>query len=123
MANKTAASKTLAANLIHTVFFWLKNPDQATDRAAFETAMEKLRHTNPQGLQSHLGCPAATEARGVVDSSFTYCYVMTFASVEDEIAYQTDPTHLAFIEEASHSWEKVVVYDSKSIDSFYENNS
>ena len=115
MANATAAPKTLDANLIHTVFFWLKNPDHATDRAAFETAMEKLRQTNPQGLKSHLGCPAATEERGVVDSSFTYCYVMTFASVEDDIAYQTDPTHLAFIEEASHLWEKVVVYDSKSI--------
>ena len=45
---------------------------------------------------------------------------MTFASEEDEIAYQTDPTHLAFIDEASHLWDKVVVYDSKSI---VQNNS
>ncbi len=115
MATTAATPKTLQANLIHTVYFWLKNPGNAADRKVFEAAIQKLMQTNPQGQHTHLGCPAATEERGVVDSSFTYCYVMTFASVEDEIAYQTDPTHLAFIEEAAHLWDKVVVYDSKSL--------
>ena len=115
MATTTASPQSLDANLIHTVYFWLKNPENTADRAAFEAAIRTLMQTNPQGQHTHLGCPAATEERDVVDSSFTYCYVMTFANVEDEIAYQTDPTHLAFIEEASHLWEKVAVYDSKSI--------
>ncbi len=112
--NKTAL-QNIAANLIHTVYFWLKNPNDSADRSAFEVAIKKLMASNTQGLQTHLGCPAATEGRGVVDNSFTYCYMMTFASEEDEITYQTDPTHLAFIDEASHLWDKVVVYDSKSI--------
>ena len=112
--NKTAL-QNIAANLIHTVYFWLKNPNDSADRSAFEVAIKKLMASNTQGLQTHLGCPAATEKRGVVDNSFTYCYMMTFASEEDEITYQTDPTHLAFIDEASHLWDKVVVYDSKSI--------
>ena len=109
------APQYIGANLIHTVYFWLKNPNESAERSAFEVAIKKLMASNTQGLQSHLGCPAATEERGVVDNSFSYCYVMTFASEEDEIAYQTDPTHLAFIDEASHLWDKVVVYDSKSI--------
>ena len=112
--NKTAL-QNIAANLIHTVYFWLKNPNDSADRSAFEVAIKKLMASNTQGLQTHLGCPAATEGRGVVDNSFTYCYMMTFASEEDEITYQTDPTHLAFIDEASHLWDKVVVFDSKSI--------
>ena len=112
--NKTAL-QNIAANLIHMVYFWLKNPNDSADRSAFEVAIKKLMASNTQGLQTHLGCPAATEERGVVDNSFTYCYMMTFASEEDEITYQTDPTHLAFIDEASHLWDKVVVYDSKSI--------
>ena len=112
--NKTAL-QNIAANLIHTVYFWLKNPNDSADRSAFEVAIKKLMASNTQGLQTHLGCPAATGERGVVDNSFTYCYMMSFASEEDEMTYQTDPTHLAFIDEASHLWDKVVVYDSKSI--------
>tara|TARA_B100000941_G_C28334060_1_gene463138 strand:+ start:375 stop:737 length:363 start_codon:yes stop_codon:yes gene_type:complete len=112
--NKTEL-QYIAANLIHTVYFWLKNPNNSADRSAFELAIKKLMTTNPQGVQSHLGCPAATKKRGVVDNSFSYCYVMTFASEEDEIIYQNDPTHLGFIDEASHLWDKVIVYDSKTI--------
>jgi len=101
--------------LVHTVFFWLKNPDNAADRGAFETAIKKLMATNPQSIGNHLGTPAASEKRDVVDNSFTYCYVMTFPTLEAQDTYQTDPTHLLFIEEASHLWEKVLVYDSLSI--------
>ncbi|MGA1149669.1 MAG: Dabb family protein [Flavobacteriaceae bacterium] len=100
---------------VHTVFFWLKNPTQTSDREAFETAIRKLIQTNPQATSNHLGCPAESEKREVVDNSFTYCYVMLFPDLESQNAYQTDPTHLLFIEEASHLWERVVVYDSMSL--------
>tara|TARA_Y100000389_G_scaffold10104_1_gene9422 strand:- start:186 stop:356 length:171 start_codon:yes stop_codon:yes gene_type:complete len=36
--------------------------------------------TNPQGVQSHLGKPAKTSEREVVDSSYTYLYLITFSS-------------------------------------------
>ena len=101
--------------LIHTVLFWLNNPESEKDRDAFETAIQKLIATNPQGIQAHLGKPAKTGKREVVDNSFTYLYLITFSSIEAETAYQTDPTHLKFIDEAKHLWKKVIVYDSNDI--------
>ena len=38
--------------------------------------------------------------------------MMIFSDLEAQNAYQTDPTHLLFIEEASHLWKRVLVYDS-----------
>jgi|TARA_X000000950_G_C13882048_1_gene647243 hypothetical protein len=101
--------------LLHTVFFWLKNPGNDSDRKTFETAIRKLIRTNPQATANHLGCPAASEKREVVDNTFTYCYTMSFPSVEAQNMYQEDPTHQLFIEEAKHLWERVRVHDSISI--------
>ena len=109
-------TETIKEPLIHTVLFWLNNPESQKDRVAFETAIQKLMATNPQGVQSHLGKPAKTSEREVVDSSYTYLYLITFSSIEAEAAYQTDLTHLKFIEEAKHLWKKVVVYDSNALE-------
>jgi hypothetical protein len=101
--------------LVHSVLFWLKNPESKSDRFAFEAAIQKLITNNPQKISGYLGKPANTEARGVVDPSFTYFYQMTFADATAEAAYQIDPTHLAFVAEAEHLWEKVIVYDAAPI--------
>ena len=112
------AQKTqIEAPLMHSVYFWLKNPNSKSDQQAFETAIQKLIKTNPQGISCYLGKPASTELREVVDNSYSYAYFMTFASRESEAAYQTDPTHLRFIEEAEHLWNKVIVYDAVPIPS------
>ncbi|MDB9836775.1 Dabb family protein [Flavobacteriaceae bacterium] len=111
-----AQDKKAKEPLIHTVLFWLKNPESKTDRIAFETAIQKLIANNPQKITGYLGKPANTEARGVVDASFTYFYQMTFADATAEAAYQTDPTHLIFIAEAEHLWDKVIVYDAAPIE-------
>ena len=102
--------------LVHSVLFWLKNPENKSDRVAFEVAIQKLIANNPQKITGYLGKPANTEARGVVDPSFTYFYQMTFADATAEAAYQIDPTHLAFIAEAEHLWKKVIVYDAAPIE-------
>lgn len=107
-----AQKESIEAPLLHSVYFWLENPNSTTDQAAFEAAIQKLIITNPQGLRSYLGKPARTELREVVDNSYTYAYIMTFESREAEAAYQTDPTHLRFLDEAQHLWKKVVVYDA-----------
>ena len=109
-------AEPLEGPLVHTVLFWLNKPDNASDRADFEKAIKELMATNPQAIKSHLGRPASTEQRDVVDNSYTYLYMMTFANAEDEAAYQIDPTHLKFVESANHLWKKVVVYDSSAID-------
>ena len=110
-----AQKESIEAPLLHSVYFWLENPNSTTDQAAFEAAIQKLIITNPQGLRSYLGKPARTELREVVDNSYTYAYIMTFESREAEAAYQTDPTHLRLIDEAQHLWKKVVVYDAVPI--------
>lgn len=109
---KEMSNQEIPGKLKHIVFFWLKNPDNATDRATFEKAINKLMAENKQAVATYLGTPAPTEKRDVVDQSYSYCYMMTFPSLEAQALYQNDPTHLTFIDEASHLWEKVVVYDA-----------
>jgi hypothetical protein len=99
-----AQDKKAKEPLVHTVLFWLKNPESKSDSIAFEAAIQKLIANNPQKISGYLGKPANTEARGVVDSSFTYFYQMTFADATAEAAYQIDLTHLAFVAEAEHLW-------------------
>jgi hypothetical protein len=111
-----AQDKKAKEPLVHTVLFWLKNPESKSDSIAFEAAIQKLIANNPQKISGYLGKPANTEARGVVDSSFTYFYKMTFADATAEAAYQIDLTHLAFVAEAEHLWEKVIVYDAAPIE-------
>ena len=41
---------------------------------------------------------------------------MTFANATAEAAYQIDQTHLEFIAEVEHLWEKVIVYDAAPIE-------
>lgn len=51
----------------------------------------------------------------IVNDSFTYNLILSFASAEDQKAYQNEAVHNVFIEESSHLWEKVIVYDALTI--------
>ena len=64
---------------------------------------------------THIGTPAPTEARDVVDHSYSVSYMAMFDSKEDQAAYQIDPIHIKFVDENEHLWEKVIVYDSTDI--------
>ena len=101
--------------LLHIVFFWLKEPNNKSHRSQFEKAIKKLINTNTQATSNHLGCPASSEKRDVVDNSFTYCYTMSFPNLESHDIYQTDPTHKLFIDEVGHLWDRVVVSDSNAL--------
>ena len=104
-------SEKIKGDFIHIVFFWLKNPENQNDRQAFEKALEKFIATNPQVVNYYLGQPAATN-RSVIDNTYSYSLVVTFKDIETHDIYQTDPTHLLFIEEAESLWKKVSIYDS-----------
>ena len=104
-------SEKIKGDFIHMVFFWLKNPENQNDRQAFEKALEKFIATNAQVASFHIGKPAATD-RPVIDNTYTYSLVVTFLDIETHDIYQTDPTHLLFIEEAKSLWKKVSIYDS-----------
>ena len=96
---------------VHAVYFWLNNPDEEADRLAFEVALNRLLETSEYTKTNYVGTPPKA-IRDVVDDTFTYCLLVTFESEEAQEAYQVEPAHLKFIEDAGHLWKKVVVYDA-----------
>jgi hypothetical protein len=97
--------------LVHHVFFWLKNPSSTTDRDKLLAGVKSLRKIETIKML-HVGIPASTEKRDVVDNSYHVSELMFFDSVEDQKVYQDHPVHQQFIKEHSMLWEKVVVYDT-----------
>ena len=114
-ASAQAASSDcpLDAPVLHMVYFWLANPDSAEDKAKLIKGLKSLQAI-PQVQALHVGVPASTLKRDVIDNSFHVSELMMFNSVEDQDAYQTHPVHLKFVEECEHLWERVVVRDSLS---------
>jgi len=100
--------------LVHHVFFWLKDPDNKEHLKQLIEALNKLIKVETIKM-SHIGVPASTEERDVVDHSYSVSYMAFFDSKEDQDTYQTHPVHLKFVEENSHLWKKVVVYDSVDV--------
>ncbi len=98
-------------NFSHVVYFWLNNPENEQDRLDFETSLKKFLNSSMYAQTKFIGVPADTP-REVVDNSYTYSLILTFPSKEIQEKYQNEAAHLVFIEEASHLWEKVKVYDS-----------
>ena len=96
--------------LTHLALFWLKRPDSLEDRQALVEGVETLRAIR-HVRTLHIGFPAGTESRDVVDNSWSVSELMTFDSLEDQAAYQTHPVHQAFIANCGHLWDRVVVYD------------
>jgi len=95
----------------HTVLFWLKEPNNESHRKTFESSLKRFIDNSEYVQNSHIGKPANTN-REVIDSTYTYCLAVSFLSKEDQDKYQLEPAHLKFIEESSHLWNNVVVYDS-----------
>ena len=95
----------------HHVFFWLNDPDNPEDRAAFERGVAELL-TIPEIKSYHFGVPADVGDRAVVDGSYTYSYLVFFEDLAGHDAYQVHPKHTQFVEEYSYLWDRVVVYDS-----------
>lgn len=101
-------------NFAHNVYFWLNNPDNQEDRAAFEKSLTNFINHSEFIRTKHLGTPAATD-RGVIDNSYTYSLLLTFDNKAQQDKYQVEEGHLKFIEESSKLWKKVIVYDSEDI--------
>lgn len=97
-------------SLVHHVFFWLKNPGSPADRAKLIAGVKSLAKIE-QVRQIHVGVPASTEKRDVVDNSYDVSELLYFDNTADQKTYQDHPLHQKFIQEHSMLWEKVVVYD------------
>ena len=98
---------------IHHVYFWLKNKGNVDDRNRLVDGLKKLSKASTI-KQSHIGKPAGT-SREVIESSYDVSWMLIFDNDADQASYQSDPIHLKFIEECSHLWLKVVVYDAVDV--------
>jgi len=100
--------------IIHHVFFWLKNPTSEADRNKLLEGVRTLAKIATV-RQIHVGVPASTEKRDVVDNSYHVSELLFFDDLAGQKAYQDDPIHLAFVANYGHLWERVVVYDMVSV--------
>jgi len=98
----------------HHVFFWLKDPSSAADRDKLVEGLKTLSGI-PIIRELHVGVIASTEKRDVVDTSWQVSELMFFDNVADQAAYQQHPIHLDFVNNYSHLWTKVVVYDVMNV--------
>jgi hypothetical protein len=101
-------------NFTHVVYFYLNNPNNPEDRLSFENSLKKFLDNSLYAKTKFIGIPAKTP-RDVVDNSYTYSLILSFPSKEIQDKYQKESAHFVFIEESSHLWEKVQVYDSVGI--------
>ena len=94
---------------IHSVYFWLNSPESDTDGAALKAGLETLRGIETIQAVS-IGRPAPTR-RPVIDHTYDFAIVYTFADEVAHDVYQTHPLHLAFVDNCKHLWSRVQIYD------------
>jgi hypothetical protein len=113
-AASTPAGKASFPPVVHHVFFWLKNPDSKEDLAKLLAGLRTLAGIDSvRGI--HIGVPAGTEQRGVVDGSYSASEILFFDDVAGQNAYQVHPIHKQFVADCEHLWQRVVVYDVKAV--------
>lgn len=111
---KPATENAVMPKLLHHVFFWLKNPDSKEDLAKLIAGVQSLAAI--ETVRSiHVGVPASTEKREVVDNSYHVSELLGFDDVAGQDAYQVHPLHQKFVDEHQHLWSKVVVYDALAV--------
>jgi hypothetical protein len=97
--------------LVHHVYFWLKNRDSKEDLNKLVEGLTSLKKIEQLKL-AKIGIPASTEKRDVVDNSYSISWLNFFDDIKGQDEYQVHPIHLKFVENYKHLWEKVIVYDS-----------
>lgn len=113
-SSKSTITTASLPPLLHHVFFWLKNPGSTEDLAQLVAGVKALGAI--ETVRSiHVGVPASTEKREVVDNSYHVSELLCFDDVDGQNIYQAHPLHQKFIAEHSHLWSKVVVYDALAV--------
>jgi len=112
-SNTAVKPKELKKRFIHHVYFWLKNKGNTNDKARLIEGLRKLS-TVKTIQQFSIGMPAGTN-RDVIDNSYSISWMLLFKNDKDQASYQVDPIHLKFVEDYSHLWSKVIVYDTVDV--------
>jgi Stress responsive A/B Barrel Domain len=113
LAPKLSSNMSEKNLFIHHVYFWLKNPDSKEDYNKLLEGLQALSKVSTIKM-CHIGKPADTN-RDVIDRSYAVSWLLLFKNKEDQDKYQVDPIHLKFVEQYSHLWAKVTVYDSVDV--------
>ena len=109
-AQNTPVSQNDGKQMIHHVYFTLKNPDSMQDKQLLKEGLRSLASIE-EVKHLIIGEPAPTYDREVIASDWHVSEVIYFDSVADQDAYQVDPVHQLFVTNYNHLWSKVVVYD------------
>ncbi len=107
LASEAAKTKEV---FVHHVYFYLKNSKNQADTAKLIEGLKILSKVSEIQFV-HIGTPAST-SRSVIEKGYDVSWLLFFKNLEDEEIYQKHPVHLKFIEDYSHLWERVIVYDS-----------
>ena len=97
--------------LVHSVYFWLTEPNNANLLAEFETSLHELL-TIPPIEQGFIGRPAATRD-AVIVHSYQFGLTLLFQDQAAHDQYQVHPVHVAFSNKYADYFAKVVVYDAQ----------
>jgi hypothetical protein len=100
--------------LVHHVFFWLKNPSSKEDLDKLIKGLQTLKKIETV-RKIHIGVPAATELRPVVEAGYSASELLFFDDPAGQKTYQDHPVHQKFVQDCSHLWEKVIVYDAMDV--------
>ena len=98
--------------LVHTVYFWLKPELTAAQRAEFVRLVTKLGEIKSVE-QLHVGQPAKTEKRAIIDDSYSYALTVLLKDLAAHDAYQVDPIHDEFKEQCHTFWTRLQIYDAE----------
>jgi len=97
--------------LVHTVIFWLKKDLSEDQQVVFTNEVKTLGEIS--SVESiHLGTPAPTPKRPVIEDSYDYAITVVLKDMDAHDQYQVDPIHLDFIDKCKDMWERVVIYDA-----------
>jgi hypothetical protein len=96
--------------LIHSVYFWFKPDADPALVQRFDDGLQSL--AGIPGIRSlYCGRPAATAKRPVIDDSYAWALVVTFADIAAHDHYQEHALHEQFLREFAGTWARVQVYD------------
>ncbi|MGM9508851.1 Dabb family protein [Larkinella sp. GY13] len=108
------AAPVKKGQVLHHVFFWLKNPESKEDLKKLLDGLKSLEKIEAV-KQYNIGVPAPTAPRPVIDSSYSVSALSVFDNLEGQNAYQVHPLHKKFVETCSPLWSRIQVYDSTDL--------
>ncbi len=98
---------------VHHVFFYLKEKNNQEAKANLISGLLTLEQI-PTIKFYNIGIPTASD-RAVVVKDYDLAWLVFFESAEAEAIYQVHDIHKKFVNDFQHLWEKVVVYDTLSV--------